>query len=229
MRVRAVTGGLVCSLLALAVVGAESAAEGGGDARQARRGVPVQFSAQSVGREPAATPPAPAGSAPRPRWAESETQGQAGAVSPPVVQVTDLGDVAGVIIPGLTALRFITETGPIAYRSPAFSGAQEVHAMYLLEQWSGSGWVIVVRSDVLVGVIGAAQNGVIFGRADLRPTVARGYWRVTWLFGWYSSTALVASALVTPDSTGDHVCVTTARRCETGPGWVETGGYLDNT
>ena len=159
----------------------------------------------------------------------SETQGQVGAVAVPVVQVTDLGDVAGVIIPGLTALRFITETGPIAYRSPAFSGAQEVHAMYLLEQWSGSGWVIVVRSDVLVGVIGAAQSGVAFVRADLRPTVARGYWRLRWVFGWYSSAGLVASALVTPDSTGDHVCLTTARRCEVGPGWVATGGYLDNT
>jgi len=226
MRVWAVTGGLMCALLALAAVGVESS----GDARRALAAVPADDLVGTAELEPAGTPPTPAEPAPRSGLADSQIEGQPGAVSLPLVQVADLGDVAGVIIPGKTTLSFISATGPTAYRSPASSGVQEVQAKYLLEQWSGSEWVIVAATDRLYGVIGAAQIGVVFNSADLRPNpVARGYWRVKWVFAWYSSGALLATTISTPDNIEAYVCITQARRCQPRAGWVETGGYLDNT
>jgi hypothetical protein len=226
MRVRALTGGLVCSLLALALAGAGDRSPHPGDhvASQLDR----EALASELVVDHALAPAAPALGV---RWSVPSFEGQIGAVSLPTVYVGDLGDVAGVFSPGLTALRFFTQSGPTAYRSPALPGAQTVHAVYLLEYQFENQWRVVVPSGVLVGVIGPEQDGVTFVRAELRPwPMARGYWRVTWGFVWYSSLGnQVASAIMTSDRAEDHVCLTTARLCVSGPGYVRTGGYLDNT
>jgi hypothetical protein len=156
--------------------------------------------------------------------------GKAGSVSLPTIYVGDKASSCTRIYNSTVCAPTFTlygETGPIAYRSPAFAGSQIVQAIYVVERWDGSNWVATAKSDVLQGQIGLGQTSVQFVKPHMQVQVAQGYFRFSWLFSWLSSTgAVYGSTIVVSNLTTDHVCVTPARLCQVYPGFVRTGGYL---
>lgn len=165
-----------------------------------------------------------AAAAPASAWTYQPVSGSLGNVSLPTVNVGDL--YSG----GYTKFTFYSNTGPIAYRSPASPGTQVVKAKYSVEQWYNNRWVTVSWSSLLTGQIGSTQTGVQFQSLYLEPSNARGYFRVTWAFDWYTPQGtLLGSTYVLANQTTDHTCVTTARWCQVQPDYVRTGGYLTNS
>lgn len=130
-----------------------------------------------------------------------------------------------------TALTLAADTGPTVYRSPAATGRQIVQAIYTVEQWTSAGWTPIASSDVIRAEIGANQTGVQLVRPVLTlSNVARGYFRFTWIFSWFSSAGVnVGSTAILSNLATDHVCVTPLRWCQSYDGYVRTGGYLTNS
>lgn len=152
-------------------------------------------------------------------WSYQLNSGQGGNITLPTVAVGDL-----VMPSGGTRFTLYSDTGPIAYRSPASTGAQTVNARYSVQKWNGSAWINVASSPLLTGQIGAVQTGVQFTRAYLQPIEARGYFRLTWGFDWYNASGTrIGSAFGTSNLTSDHVCVTRIRLCQSSAGFVQTG------
>jgi hypothetical protein len=155
-------------------------------------------------------------------WSYSGYSGQVGTVIVPTIKIDDQP------FAGYTQFVLWSNTGPVVYRSPASQGIQNIQAVYRVEQWNGSAWQVVVTSPVLKGQILATQSGVQMVALYLQPTVARGYFRVTWAVVWSSSTGTVlASTYIVPNLVGDHQCVTQIRLCKSYPGYFTTG--LNNT
>lgn len=154
-------------------------------------------------------------------WSYAPIGGSRGNVSLPTVYVGDLASSNG-----YTQYALYSENGPIAYRSPAAGGAQTVRAVYAVEQYDGSQWRIITSSTV-VRQIGATQSGVQLPALYTQPNSARGYFRISWGFGWYNSQgSQIGFSMVLSNQTSDHACVTRVRLCQSQPGYFHTGGYL---
>jgi len=155
--------------------------------------------------------------------------GTIGNVSVPTIYVGDLTTSCAIIYDYRVCPPVFTlyaETGPIAYRSPGSSGSQIVYAKYLVDQWDGSKWVTIAVSDLLRGQIGANQTSLRFAAPYMPLQVARGYFRFTWAFDWYTKDgALLGSTYIHSNLASDHVCVTPIRLCQSYNGYVRTGGY----
>ena len=159
------------------------------------------------------TPPASA-------WVYSSPTGSRGNVtSLPTISVGDL------LMPsGYTQFTLFGNTAPTVGRSPGATDTQTISGQFSVEQWNGSAWVRITRSPVMTGRLTASQTTLRFPTPYLQPTVARGYFRVTFGFdGFDSAGRLIGSTYVVADRVSDHACVTPVRLCQSYPGYVRTG------
>jgi hypothetical protein len=155
-------------------------------------------------------------------WAYRNITGRPGAVSVPTVRFGDtlLQTSAGLI----AAPRFDSAGRYVyAYRSPATSGDQTVKALYVLEGWSGSGWVKIAHQGWMTRVIRAGQSYVAFPALDISPSNFRrgSYYRVTWSVIWATPAgAGLGGTRVVSNLASDHRCVTTRYLCTSYAGYV---------
>lgn len=156
-------------------------------------------------------------------WQYSQPYRQ-GTVTLPTVYVADLIQPAGNV-----AFTLMSNTGPVAYRSPATTGVQTVNSRYYVQIWTTGGWANSAHSPLMTGQLNSGLSTVTFPRAYLQPLQTRGYFRVTWAFDWYSNGSLIGSTSVVSHLTSDHVCVTQSRLCQSSAGYVRTGGYRTNS
>jgi hypothetical protein len=149
-------------------------------------------------------------------WGYGGSSGKPGAAVAPQIYVADLyqGNVS--------RFTLMSDAGPIAYRSPASTGAQDVLAMYTVEWWNGSSWVILTQSGPHLQRIGATEKYTIFPSVYFQPNFNQGSFRVTWVFAWSTSTGTqLGATMLVPNAKEDHVCLT--KRCISVPGyfWVQ--------
>jgi hypothetical protein len=115
----------------------------------------------------------------------------------------------------------MTDVGPLAYRSPASTGAQTVLLRVQYEKWNGTQWVLSAHTSWTRQIL-AGQNSVRFPTLYIQPLEAKGAFRVTWQFLWASPTgASLGVITVLPNTTSDHVCVTPYRTCRSNNGYFQ--------
>lgn len=155
-------------------------------------------------------------------WSYDYAQGSAGTVSLPQVNVSDTFLYIGGKY--VATLVIDSATGPLVYRSPATTGAQDVAAVYSLERWNGSAWTIQANIQA-TGRIAAGVSALRLPRASFTLTSGKGYYRVLWAFVWKvpgASSNLGVGAL-TANSTSDFACITPLRPCQVSAGYVRAG------
>ena len=157
-------------------------------------------------------------------WAYSAPTGRPGAVIPPTISIADL-----YMPSGLRQFTLLGNTGPLVYRSPASTGAQNVGAMYVVEKWDGYKWVISARSGPLSGMIAAGQTAYRFAAPYIQPIASRGYFRVSFVFSWSANGVNLGTTSILGNLTSDHVCVTRYRLCQSYAGFFRTGGMGTGT
>jgi hypothetical protein len=140
-------------------------------------------------------------------------------VTPPTISIADL-----YMPSGYRQFTLLGNTGPLVYRSPASASAQNVMAMYVVEQWDGYKWVISAKSGTFSGTIAAGQTAYRFPAPYIQPITSRGYFRVSFIFSWAVNGINLGTTSVVGSLTSDHVCVTTYRLCQSYPGYFRTGG-----
>ena len=158
-------------------------------------------------------------------WSYGVSSNRPGAVSVSNIYVGDL-------LNGSSATQFTLygNTNVVAYRSPGSTGQQLVMAQYVVQQYVNGQWVAIATSPVMSGYIGARQASISFAKPNIRPSVARGYFRMAYWFAWSDSAGrALGSVTVLPNLSSDHVCATQLRLCQSGAGYVRTGGYRTNT
>jgi hypothetical protein len=155
-------------------------------------------------------------------WSYGVSTGRPGTVRVPTVYVGDL------YMPyGMTQFTLYSSTGPVVNRSPASSGEQIVAAVYTVEKLVGSSWVKTAQTGILTGRISSTQTSYQFPALYIQPQLARGIFRVTWLFTWSTSTGTaLGGTTIVSNYASDHSCVTPYRLCRTYPGSFRAGGYL---
>lgn len=158
-------------------------------------------------------------------WSYANLSGRPGSVGIPTIYIGDL------LMPwGSTQFTLYGNTGPVAYRSPASTGAQQVSAVYTVQTLVGSSWVNTATTGVFYGQISAAQGSYRFPAPYIQPVASRGIFRVSWSFVWSTSTGVSLGATnVISHLASDHVCVTPHRLCKSYPGYFQTGGYRTGT
>jgi hypothetical protein len=152
-------------------------------------------------------------------YAPNGTAGSPGAVTwVSNVQAADL------YVGGVTGLTFLNNTGPVANRSQATTGAQDVTLVYSVQQWNGSAWVQVTQQRTVTR-IGAGVASVRLPALYVRPTVSRGYFRIVHVFQWNvaGTASVVGGSVIIPDRASDHVCTTPHRPCAAYAGYVRLG------
>ena len=157
-------------------------------------------------------------------WTYGASTGRPGSVILPTIYVGDL------LMPwGLRQFTLYGSTGPLAYRSPATTGAQAVAARYVVEKWNGSAWVMTTQTGVLTGTIAAGQRAYRFAAPYIQPVASRGYFRITYIFAWSANGVGLGGTSVMGNLTSDHVCVTPYRLCQSYAGFFRTGGQGTGT
>jgi len=156
-------------------------------------------------------------------WSYATPSGRPGSVGVATIYVGDLYSN------GQTNFTLYGNVNVTANRSPGSTGAQTVAVRYYVQQFVNGQWVNAASSPVLTGTIGASQTSVRFAPPYLRPSVARGYTRLLYVFAWVDSAGRpLGSVSVVPNLASDLVCVTQVRLCQASAGYVRTGGYLTN-
>ena len=158
-------------------------------------------------------------------WTYYNSAGRPGAASGTTIYIGDL------YMPwGGNQFTLYSNIGPVAYRSPATTGAQVVSAIYAVENWTGAGWVVTAKTDIFTGKIGANQSYYRFPTPYIQPIQSRGIFRVSFIYFWRSSTGVfLGSTQVISHLATDHVCLTSYRLCKSYPGYFQTGGYQTGT
>lgn len=155
-------------------------------------------------------------------WMYSSVSGRPGHVVVPTVYISDLPSGANTL--SLTFYNSSTSTGPVVYRSPAAAGDQIIIGNYVLEIWNGSAWVTAARQPLgpFQRVIKANQSYVVFPNLYIQPVnKPAGYYRLTWVFMWGTSTAVTLGSLkVVSHLAPDHVCYRTSRSCQAYAGYI---------
>lgn len=155
-------------------------------------------------------------------WTYSLAQGSAGSVSLPTINVSDTYLYAGGTY--VATLTIDSTIGPLVYRSPATTGAQDVVAVYSLERWNGAAWTTQAQGTASAR-IGAGYGSVRMPRASFMPTSGKGIYRVTWAFAWKvpGASANLGGGVLTANSTSDFACITPLRPCRVSAGYVQAG------
>lgn len=157
-------------------------------------------------------------------WSRVALSGNPGTATVSNIYVGDLN------VSGTTHFTLYGDVNVVAYRAPGTTGVQTIGAQYFVQKLNSSNqWVGVAQSPAMSGVMNSNQSSVVFVPPYLQPSVARGYFRIVYVFVWTNANgATIASSAVVPNLVGDHRCVTRVRWCSSGAGWVRTGGYLTN-
>lgn len=155
-------------------------------------------------------------------WSYAATVQRPGAVSIPRVNATDWTYSSVSTVPFL-----YSSEGPVAYRSPASTGAQNVAGSYAIQRWTGTQWATISTQYTPAYTISAGSTWVRLPALNvtLQPHM-RGYLRVSWAFAWTSATnaASLGATVILPSSTSDFACVTrSVRPCGTSSSWVRVG------
>ena len=155
-------------------------------------------------------------------WSYDLAQGSAGSVSLPRINVSDTYLYVGGI--AVATLTIDSTIGPLVYRSPATTGAQDVYAVYSLQRWNGSAWATQAQGTASAR-IGAGYGSVRMPRASFMPTSGKGYYRVAWAFAWKvpGASANLGSGVLNANSTSDFACITPLRPCQVSAGYVRAG------
>lgn len=144
-------------------------------------------------------------------WQYSAASGSPGVVTrTPVISALDQ-----------QGLRFLGDTGPVVGRSPATNGTQNVTVVYSFQRWTGSGWVQHAQ-QMVYATLGSGQSTVRTPYMNMVPTSILGYSRVVIGIHWAVPGRNLGGSVIEPQQ-GDHRCVTRARYCSVGPGWIFIG------
>ena len=155
-------------------------------------------------------------------WSYTAASGSAGSVTLPRINVSDIFVNYG----GTSAatLTIDSTTGPLVYRSPATTGAQDVFAIYQLEKWNGSAWASVAQSTKS-GRIAAGYNAIRLPRVSFMPTSGKGYYRVAFAIGWKvpGASTNLGMGVLNANATSDFACISPLRPCQVSAGFVQVG------
>jgi hypothetical protein len=154
-------------------------------------------------------------------WYYATAGQRPGAVSVPQVWAVDDGQYT-TYGPYLTIR---SNGGPVVYRSPATSGAQDVMGQYTIQYWNGSRWVNLTSQWTPAYRIPAGYRWVRLPALHRSPTTQRGHFRVVWSFAWVNANtgAALGRTAILPNTTADFRCYTTARPCQYSAHWIRTG------
>jgi len=155
-------------------------------------------------------------------WTYTYAGGSAGSVTLPRINVRDTYLYAGGMY--VATLTIDSTIGPLVYRSPATTGAQDVVAIYSLERWNGSAWTTQAQGQAS-GRITAGYTSVRLPRASFMPTSGKGIYRVAWAFAWKvpGASSTLGTGILNANSTSDFACITNLRPCQVSPGYVQAG------
>jgi hypothetical protein len=153
-------------------------------------------------------------------WSNIPQSGRTGQVILPTIYVGDL------LMPaGYTAFTLFGDTGPTVMRTPGSTGAQIVRAIYVVEKWNGYSWVTLTSAGPISAQILSTQAGYRFAAPYIQPVIAKGTFRFSWIFGWYTPAgAQIGTTIMVSNLVSDHVCVTPKRPCKSSAGYFQTGG-----
>jgi hypothetical protein len=136
-------------------------------------------------------------------WAYDSWSLRPGAVSAPAINVSNLrlGD-------GNIYLTLLSNTGAVAYRSPASTGAQNVAAVYTVQKWNGASWVNVTKKGPFIGQISATQSYLVFNPVYITLSPTNGYMRIVWSFVWSTTTGVqLGGTNLVSNLANDYVCL----------------------